>query len=205
MEASQRAEDQATGSSLNGAKLPPVIGVSSGGCFHVLDPREDEVHLRDIAHHTSQIVRYTGAVSQGWSVALHCIEVSHRIAAAGGSFVAQLQGLIHDASEAYLVDLPRPIKDNEWPNYRDIEARIERVICAKLGVPLPFDPIVKRVDDQMVPLEVANFFPPGSFMWQRYAIMEARHDLMVISARAAEESYIMRFEELGFLVDRFER
>lgn len=188
-----------------GQPLPPVIGTYSGGCFHVLEPRVEEVKLIDIAHALSQNVRYTGHVSKPWSVALHCLKVSSILADEGASFTVQLQGLLHDAPEAYLVDLPRPLKDNEWPNYRDIDHRIQGCIALAFDVPFPFADHVKAVDDAMISREVANFFKPGSFMWRRYKITEKRHDLLVWAPEEAERLYIERFEELSELRGAYER
>jgi len=82
------------------------------------------VKLIDIAHHLAHIGRYTGACSYLWSVGAHSLEVSRRIALAGGTFTAQLQGLLHDASEAYLVDIPRPIKPDVFFGRRRVARRL---------------------------------------------------------------------------------
>lgn len=185
--------------------LPPVIGTYSGGSFNVLDPRPSDVRLIDIAHSLAHICRYTGHTSQLWSVAAHCLEVSDRLGRLGCTFTEQLQGLVHDASEAYLVDLPRPLKQNVWPEYRAIEARVEAAICVALDVPRPFSSIVHTVDDIMVYAEVANFFPPNTFMWERYGIKKERHNLRAYSPAETAQRYIETFEELSHLAGRYEQ
>ena len=189
-------------------RLPAIIGTFSGGCFHVLDPREDEVRFVDIAHHLSLICRYTGATRELWSVAAHCLEVSHRVEQRAGTFAAQLQGLLHDASEAYLVDIPRPFKPDvsiAGDSYYAVEERLMRVICRALGISQDFDPLVKYVDDGMVDDEVANFFGPG-FIWDRYSITEERTNLLALAKQSPLETamrFIDRYEELSYLVARY--
>lgn len=180
-------------------RLPPIIGVASGGCFHILTPREDEVFIEDIAHHLGGIGRYTGACSNLWSVGAHCIEVSRRIEQAGGTRVEQLQGLLHDASEAYLVDIPRPIKPDiaiAGASYYEVEDIIMRCIFRALNVPWPMAPIVKEADDGMAYDEVANFFPPG-FMWDRYKVTAKKSNLVSLHPLVAKELYLRRFNELA--------
>ena len=190
-------------------RLPPIIGTRSGGCFHVLDPRVEEVKLGDIAHHLAHICRYTGAVSSFWSVASHCLEVSRRLGKQDESFTAQLQGLLHDASEAYLVDIPRPFKPDVaigGASYYQVEDRVMSVICHALRVSPVFDVAVKVIDDAMVFDEVANFFGPG-FMWERYSIHEKKTNLQAASRQPVLDTvaqFIERFEELSYLVARYE-
>ena len=69
----------------------------------------------------------------------------------------QLEGLLHDASEAYLADLPRPVKAG-LPEYKAIEARVERVIAEKLVLPFPMAPEVKAADQALLKHEVFSFF-----------------------------------------------
>ena len=183
-------------------RLPAIIGTASGGCFHVLEPRPSEVRIEDIAHHTAHIGRYTGACSVLWSVAAHCLEVSRRIRTLGGSPYAQLAGLLHDASEAYLVDIPRPFKPDveiDGEEYYGVEHRIMEAICRHVGIPYPFptvvNMIVKQVDDAMVYDEVANFFPPG-FMWRRYSIERAKTNLVPLSPDDGKREFLRRYHEL---------
>lgn len=180
-------------------RLPPVIGTASGGRFHVLDPRVSEVRIEDIAHHLSLICRYTGATSALWSVAAHCLEVSRRVQEHfGGSVYEQLCGLLHDASEAYLVDVPSPFKPDvviDGELYRGVERRVQVTIFHAVGLPYREPPIVKQVDAEMIYDEVANFFSPG-FMWERYAINRPKHNLMPLPPFIAKDNYLQRFTEL---------
>ena len=184
-------------------KLPPIIGTHSGGSFNVLAPDPADVRVGDIATVLSKICRYTGHTTGFWSVADHSVEVAHRLEALGLGPTVALQGLLHDASEAYLVDLARPIKDNAWAGYREIEEQITLAICTKVGVEFPFHPAVKDVDDGMIRDEVANFFPPYTFMWERYKITSRSASPYLCSFATREESrdhFYANYQRLQYLV-----
>lgn len=175
-----------------------TICTFTGKEFAPLDPRIEDIDIYDIAHALSQIIRYTGHVSQPWSVALHSIEVSKRVEQATGDTTLAMAGLLHDASEAYLVDVPRPLKPF-FQGYAAMEARLEEAIFARFGLPFPYPAIVKQVDTDMLLDEVANFFQPGSFIWRRYQI-EARENhprLLALDASVARFLFLNRFYELG--------
>lgn len=173
-----------------------VIGTATGGQFHPLAPRLADIRLDDIAHALANICRYTGHVSEFWSVAAHCIEVSRLILAETGDARLALCGLLHDASEAYLVDVPRPLKPH-FPGYRDREERLERTIAAAFDLPYPFPPIVKEIDSRMIPREVANFFPPDSFCWKRYGITMALSNLTPLDPKVGRVLYSATFAHLN--------
>lgn len=174
-------------------RLPPIIGVSSGGSFSPLDPKLEEIHIEDIAHHLSNICRYTGATSGFWSVAAHSIEVSRRLERYGKEIA--LIGLLHDASEAYLVDVPRPLKP-DFAGYKEHEERLERAISDRFSLPYPWPAAVKQVDNEMVFDEVANFFPRGSFMWRRYGITRQGSDLRPLYPPEGRSRFLRRFHQL---------
>lgn len=117
------------------------IMTSSGEFFDVLNPSKDDFDINVIAHALSQAPRATGHYHTRFSVADHSILVS-RIAYTiavrdrgyseiDALFVA-LAGLLHDAPEAYLVDLPRPIKYlPQFAFYRDMEANLLKLVYEK--------------------------------------------------------------------------
>lgn len=83
------------------------IQTYTGRQFHVMEPRVEEVHHEDIAHALSLLCRYNGHVDRFYSVAEHCVILSHVVPPE-----AQLWALLHDAGEAYVGDMSRPLKQH---------------------------------------------------------------------------------------------
>jgi len=82
-----------------------TIGLFSGGTFDILNPRAEDVRIEDIAHALSQQCRFTGHTKTFYSVAQHSVLASTLVAAPD-----ELWALLHDASEAYMGDMNRPLK-----------------------------------------------------------------------------------------------
>lgn len=100
----------------------------TGRPFWPLDPQPDDLDCRDIAHALSMLCRYNGAVHVFYSVAEHCVLMSHAVAPENA-----LWALLHDATEAYMGDLIRPLKQH-MPTYRQAEDRLMAVICEWAGL-----------------------------------------------------------------------
>lgn len=104
------------------------IGVYSGGFFDVFNPNPDDIRIEDIAHALSLTCRWGGHCREFYSVAQHCVHVSDLL-----PLDLALQGLLHDAAEAYMGDVPRPIKHN-IPAFGEQEDKVLRVIWDKFGL-----------------------------------------------------------------------
>lgn len=129
------------------------IRTFSGRKFWALDPRPEDIELIDIAHALSNNCRWGGHCGPFYSVAEHSV-----LTAALLPRHLQLAGLLHDASEAYLIDLPRPIK-YQIPQYREIEHKLMLCIAEKYGFEYPLTETVKGADDFMLYYERATLFP----------------------------------------------
>lgn len=128
----------------------------TGKRFYPIDPRPEEIDIRDIAHALSMQCRYTGHVSRFLSVAEHSLGVASLLPQE-----LKLAGLMHDASEAYLADIARPIKhcSDFGDLYRVAEHRLMGCIAEKFG--LDFDhPLIKEADDAMIYVEANALMPP---------------------------------------------
>lgn len=119
------------------------IETYSGKKFHLLDPQPDEVCIEDIAHALAMMPRFCGHTQRFYSVAEHSIHVSQTCESQDA-----LWGLLHDASEAYIADLSRPVKHCTpvGPPYLEVEARIMAAVAAKFGLPEKMPPSVKHAD-----------------------------------------------------------
>lgn len=117
---------------------------ASGRAFYPMDPRPEEIHIQDIAAALSKLCRYGGHCRRFYSVAEHCVLMAH--AAPDGH---HLSALLHDASEAYLSDVIRPIKPH-LANYLEIEQRLEAAIARRFSIAHPMPAEVKRLDNAIL-------------------------------------------------------
>lgn len=118
----------------------------TGRQFWPLDPDVEQIDIADIAHALSMQCRFGGHCLRFYSVAEHSVHVARFLARFGEDPETQLWGLLHDAAEAYVVDLPRPLK-RSLPEYERTEARLLRAIAARFGLPRGYVPSrVKHVD-----------------------------------------------------------
>lgn len=150
------------------ARATDWIMTASGRPFWPLEPRLEDIAIEDIAHHLSHLCRFTGAVRLFYSVAQHSVMVSIAMAphlVTGRHRALGLYGLLHDASEAYLMDVPRPLKhDASMVAYRAAEARLQRVIYAVFGCDPDDEPAaLKVVDRRMLRTECRDLMPPAAF------------------------------------------
>lgn len=120
--------------------MQPTIATFSGATFDFLNPEGSAFALLDIAQGLANTARFAGQTGSFYSVAQHSVLVSHEVAPA-----LALQGLFHDAAEAFLGDVPTPLKQL-LPDYRRLEKQAERSILRRLGLPDTLDPAVKRAD-----------------------------------------------------------
>lgn len=104
--------------------------------FDPLHPDTERIDIADIAHALSMLCRANGHFRTFYSVGQHSINCMREARARGYSEKVQLACLLHDASEAYLADVTRPVKA-ELPRYLEIEAPLQETIWQKwLGEPL---------------------------------------------------------------------
>ena len=115
------------------------IQTYSGLHFDPSDPQPDQICIEDIAVALSREPRYAGQTREFYSVAQHSWLVSNHC------ITQPLWGLLHDAAEAYLKDIPYPVKVL-LPDYRHLEYRVMRVIADKFGLHWPEPLKVKATD-----------------------------------------------------------
>jgi 5'-deoxynucleotidase YfbR-like HD superfamily hydrolase len=116
-----------------------------------LNPVPDEINIEDIAHALSRQCRYNGHCVGFISVARHSIWVRERLARQGHDQRLQLTGLLHDAAEAYLGDLVRPIKHTPFgATYLEVEEVLEKVIMERFGLPFPIPQEVRDADNYVL-------------------------------------------------------
>ena len=128
------------------------ITTYTGKHFDPVTPDKNLIDIRDIAHALSLICRGNGHVKTFFSVGQHCVNAAKEAILRGYSDRVILACLIHDAGEAYLSDVPRPVKPS-MPEYNQLEDRLLNMIYEKfLGSPLTEEEqrLVKSVDNDLL-------------------------------------------------------
>ena len=131
----------------------------SGGEIYPIDPLPEEIDIRDIAGALSKMCRYGGHCLRFYSVAEHCVLLSRKI-----DEPHKLAALMHDASEAYLVDIPRPIKPF-LQNYAEIEDNLMQAIALKFGFQWPMADAIRDIDTRVLADERNQAMAPPPRDW----------------------------------------
>lgn len=135
------------------------ITTIGGRRFDPTAPEGKDIDIDDIAHSLSLICRANGHFRTFFSVARHCINCAREASERGYSHHVQLLCLLHDATEAYMGDMTRPLK-RQLPYYCDCEKRLAGDILTALNVVAPTDAeavLVKKIDDCMLYHEFKTF------------------------------------------------
>lgn len=170
------------------------IQTYSGARFRLDDLAGNEYRLRDIAHALANLCRYAGHCRDFYSVAQHSVLVS-RVCDQGDA----AWGLLHDASEAYLLDVPSPLKRMPgMEGYRLLERQVQLAVCDWFALPLDMPPSVHEADLRLLVTERRDLMGGGE-LWDpdldRYEPLRSR--IRPLPPREAEELFLGRAAELG--------
>lgn len=136
------------------ASEPPFMVTSSGRAVPLVRTPAVAISVRDIAAHLSKICRFAGATRVFYSVAQHSVLVSTLMAEHGPA--GRLYGLLHDAHEAYVGDIPQPVKHllnhalglgGEWLPLSDLVSDLDAAIHAAAGLAWPPSPAMRKAID----------------------------------------------------------
>lgn len=135
-----------------------MITTFTGKWVNLLDFQPEDVNIEDIAHALACNNRFVGHLKEPVSVAQHSVYVSRLCR----NTSSRLQALLHDASEAYIGDVTKWLKQTEiFDGYRELESHIQRTIYRRFGC-LEEDTVeTKTADMLMVRFEATRGFPPG--------------------------------------------
>ncbi len=172
-----------------------VIALASGGFMSFPFPKVEQIKIEDIARGLSQICRFGGQTRCFYSVAEHSVRVSEF-----SDRQDALAGLLHDAAEAYIGDLPSPIKVH-LPGYQELETRIWKEIAFKFSLLQKLPESVKQADYFMLAVESRDLMPTSA-VWRFEqlalgALDPALHpSLSPWTSKVAEIQFLARYADL---------
>lgn len=131
----------------------------SGGRFYPADPQPEDINILDIASGLSKECRYGGQLDCFYSVAEHSILVASVLPPE-----LKLQGLLHDAPEAWLRDMVRPAKVL-LPEYCALEDKAWAAVAERFWLPRELDQLVKQADNDVLLAEKVQLFAEDTSDW----------------------------------------
>jgi 5'-deoxynucleotidase YfbR-like HD superfamily hydrolase len=142
-------------------------------------PTIEMIKIEDIAHALSNQCRFGGHLPKYYSVAEHSL-VCYNLATQPNKKAA----LLHDASEAYMLDIPRPIKQ-ALADYKEIEHKLMLLIAEKFCFEYPLNSSIKSIDEIVLQQE-----------WDELMIKSTKQTLKCYSPEYAESKFIEAFKTL---------
>ncbi len=167
------------------------IQTYTGRRFSPTKPMAEAIVIQDIAHALSMQCRFSGHCNFFYSVAQHSVLVSYIC-----DEQDKLFGLLHDASEAYLVDLPSPLKrSGQFEAYIQFEAQMQTAICKRFGLEDKEPESVKIADKVMLATEARDLLVNIRSDWK------VPHNPLPFKIEPwtpaqAEQAFLERFNEL---------
>ena len=166
------------------------IQTAGGRKFYPLDPRPEDVTVEDIAHALSKMCRFNGHTSSFYSVAQHSVIVSRIVPAEHA-----LAGLLHDATEAYLADITRPVKQY-MPDFAVVEDLLMECIAERFRLPMPMDPCVKKADLIALNMERRDLFRVHHRWTQTEGAGIRPERIVPLDPEASRIEFLQRFREV---------
>ena len=134
------------------------IQTFTGRKFNPFLPRESEIDIKDIIRSLRYTSRFNGHTIYFYSVLQHSLLVSDIIRHQGGGIEEQIWGLLHDAAEAYISDIPAPVKRNLF-GVEEIENRILEEVAKKFELCFPVPRSVFYADEIALAIEKRDILP----------------------------------------------
>ena len=163
----------------------------SGRHVELTDPSPDAIEIHDIAVGLSRECRFSGQCRTFYSVAQHSVLASLIV-----PLEYALEALLHDATEAFIKDLPSPLK-GLLPEYKRIERILDRTIRRKFELPETMSAPVREADRVLLATEKRDLMPEDSFEWPILEGIEPLSDrIYYCSSVRTMAMFLRRFEEL---------
>lgn len=167
------------------------ILTASGKHMDFTDPQPNQIDVLDIVQGLANECRYAGQCKAFYSVAQHSVLTSYIVPKAFA-----LEALLHDATEAYCKDIPRPLKAL-LPDYQAIEQRVDAVIRARFGLPETPSFEVKKADLILLATERRDLMPHDATAWPSISgIIPLERRITAVPAGRAYAQFMRRFIEI---------
>lgn len=173
--------------------------LASGQNFWPFAPKKEDIHIKDIALALSNLCRFNGHCHRFYCVAEHSIHVSNSVPPEHA-----LAGLLHDATEAYVGDMIRPIK-KYIPAFEALEEGVWLAIADRFGLAVDLPPSVKYADDAVLKAEARDLLLPFGTPKFDFIVAEPPAGLSVFDPErgiepmppmVAEAAFLARFASL---------
>lgn len=166
------------------------ILLHSGEYFYFEHPEDCSFNINDIAHALSNICRYGGHCPRFYSVAQHSVLVSNLVPPE-----LALVGLLHDAAEAFIGDMTKPMKEM-FPTYKQMELTLEHIIAEVFNLPFPLPPEIKLADAQMLVNEQRHLMKNADPWFGSMSLTPSPVPIIPISPPAAKMLFLERYYQL---------
>lgn len=147
-----------------------TIITSSGIYFDYEDPKIEQINIHDISKALSNTCRF-GGHSAFYSVTEHSVHCATLAKEDGLGDDVIFAALMHDAQEAYIGDMPKPLK-LMMPEFQELERKIETVVNISFGIKSGHEKTIKDFDLQMLKAEKLALFPDDEFNWPGFDQIE---------------------------------
>jgi 5'-deoxynucleotidase YfbR-like HD superfamily hydrolase len=162
-----------------------------GIAFYPLDPRVEEIDTLDIAHALAMKCRFGGHCDKFYSVAQHSVLVSWIVPDED-----RLWALLHDAAEAYVSDVPRPVK-RMVPIFSEMEDKILKVVAEKYGLSWPMPASVKHADNVLLVTEKRDLMTRSKARWEVDSIAPLTEPIKPWSPEQARQIFLDQLVQIS--------
>lgn len=170
----------------------PYVSTFLGNRFYPLVPRIDHVAIEDIAHGLAYQCRFNGQTRQFYSVAQHSLMVAALVPTD-----LRLAALLHDAAEAYLGDMVKPLKVL-LPEFAVIEDEVTRIIARTFDIDFTDYAPIKRADLVALATEKRDLMPHSTERWHYLdEIRPMAQPIVCMPPDQAKQAFLMEFARLN--------
>lgn len=178
-----------------------TIRLRSGKYLDLANPKCDQFEFSDIAGGLSKICRFGGQIERWYSVAEHSYHCAMQAATDGLPVEVQRAVLLHDAAEAFVGDIVKPLKIM-LPEYENIEDAIGSVIEDRFGVDfIAYQETVKEIDRAMLIAERRAMFSRDNVTWTGDdSVRKLSTQFQFWDWRVAEQMFVWRARQVGICI-----